>query len=93
MGDIADYYRDIEYENIFDDEVFNDEHYNGIWTKYKKGKLFWTTKAGSSILVSKMEESHLVNTIKHLEKKEETNLAVDEWLDVLKDEIKNRNKY
>lgn len=92
MGDIAEYYRDNECVNIFNDEVFNDEHYNDIWTKYQKRKLFWTTKEGNRILISDMEDAHLVNTINHLEKKGEYNTAINEWIDALRAEIKNRNK-
>lgn len=91
MGDMADYYME-QYEEIYDDETFNDEYYRDIWTKYQKGKLFWTTKAGDSMLISNMEDSHLLNTIRHLEKKREGNLAIDEWLDVFSAEIKNRKK-
>ena len=92
MGDMAEYYIECEYDNYYDDETFNDEHYKDIWTKYQKGKLFWTTKAGDSILIEKMETSHLINTLKYFKKNEESNLALDEWLDVFEAEIKNRNK-
>jgi len=44
------------------------------------------------VLISNMEDSHLLNTMKHLERKELSNLAIDEWLDVFSAEIKKRNK-
>jgi fatty acid-binding protein DegV len=92
MGDMADYYRDNEDCDIYNDEVFNNEYYEHIWVNYQKGKLHWTTKDGKRLLISNMEDSHILNTINHLKSKTESNLAVDEWLDVFSAEIKNRNK-
>jgi hypothetical protein len=89
MGDMAEYYMEYEYD-FCDYETFNDEHYRSIWINYQKGKLFWTTKVGSSVSIKNMETSHIQNTINHLKNKKAGNLAIDEWLDVFQAELKSR---
>ena len=72
MGDFADdlMMRGLEEELRWE---YHDTHYNGIHYKsllmnYLKGELLWCTKDGNHILIQDMEDSHLLNSIRWIEK-------------------------
>lgn len=76
MGDMAEYYQDLEWESQFGDEQY-DLHYNGIHYKnllilYFQGNLFWETKKSEKIRIQDMDKKHLLNTIKFLNKTDRT---------------------
>jgi len=72
MGDIADYYADLAMQVEFElqqiDEYYNNIHFNDLLKEYVKGKLHWVTKDGQQILIKNMTDSHLLNSIKWLNK-------------------------
>ena len=56
MGEMAEYYRDY---NDYDDDTFEEE---------LETENVWTTKEDKKIPISKMTDSHLLNSIKYLYK-------------------------
>lgn len=92
MGEIADFYADLAI--LYEGKDYYAEHFDDeILTLYLKKQLCWTTKDGQEILVQKMLDSHLINTINYLTRKDkiENNTAIREWLDVFNLEINERN--
>ena len=91
MGEIADFYADLAM--LYEDKDYYAEHFDDeILTLYLKKKLYWTTKDNQKILVQKMQDSHLTNTINYLTRKDkiENNTAIREWLDVFDLEFNKR---
>jgi hypothetical protein len=89
MGEMADYYADLAMQHEYDEDVFNGEYYETIWTDYQKGKLKWTTKDGREFLIKDMLDSHVVNTKNWLKRLPSTE-AINEWIDVFNAEIEKR---
>lgn len=81
MGDMADYYRELELEN----------HLDGHGSNFTTDYTIWTTKQGVKIEVVKMTDNHLLNTINMLNNN--ANEANEEWFDVLVLEAKKRKLY
>jgi len=72
MGEMADYYADLaieaEYHWEYKDTHYNGIHYKSLLMNYLKGELLWCTKDGNHILIQDMEDSHLLNSIRWIEK-------------------------
>ncbi len=92
MGDMADYYRDLQIDDEIGSDYFNGEHWSHIWREYQKKKLYWSTKDDNNILIQDMSESHIHNILKRLEAhpKRAINEAIPEWIDVLEHELSIR---
>jgi len=74
MGEMADYHReDCISNNLYDDEDFTDYS-------------IWVTKKGDKIEVIKMLDSHLINTIKLLNRTSQD----EKWLITLETEANKR---
>lgn len=84
MGDIADYYADLAMQAEFEiqqiDEYYNNIHFNDLLKEYLKGKLHWVTKDNEQILIKNMTNSHLLNSIKYLNK-----IKQHTWVSEMKD--------
>ena len=86
MSDTTD---DLDYWED-DDDFFNGYYDKNILTNYLKGKLKWRTINGAEMLIEDMEDLHILNTKKYLDKMEDGNSAVEEWKDIFDMEIKKR---
>jgi hypothetical protein len=81
MGDMADYYRDIELDKMIDEMFDNRRH-----SKKLIDTSVWETKTGEKLLISKMESDHLVNCHKMIIRH---NFRI-EWLPSIERELKKR---
>ena len=72
MGEMAEYYEDMaiaqEISWEYNDTHYNDIHYESLLKIYLKGELLWCKKDGKQILIQNMEDSHLLNSIRWIEK-------------------------
>ena len=72
MGDFADdlMMRGLEAELRWEhhDTHYNDIHYKSLLKEYLKGNLLWCKKDGNNVLVHKMSDSHLLNSINWIDK-------------------------
>lgn len=86
MGEMADYYADLamqeDWDNKYYDEYYNDVHYDDILKEYLKGKLHWVTKDGQQILIKDMTDSHLLNSIKWIDKNHSDRTVMQELKDI-----------
>jgi hypothetical protein len=81
MGDISDYYRDLDLE-------FNIAGYKpSVINKTLKSSPIWITKSGQRIRVCDMEDSHLINSINMVNRSGKN----EHWFDKLAIELKDRN--
>lgn len=78
MGEISDYYRDIQMDYEFELESKKDELFNKFrW----KQDIFWTTMKGEKINIKDLAPDHKQNIIKMLEKGDRYDK--EEWLIIL----------
>ena len=84
MGEMADYYRDLWLEEMFNDCQEEHEYYEG--KNYEE--MIWVTREGKRILVKEMKDSHLQNTERFLRKR---GLALTIQYLRIKEELKRRN--
>lgn len=90
MGEMAEYYMNEAMIQEFEEMLVSDMLYDSMHNDYVHGILQWTTKEGEKILVSKMTDSHLQNTINHLKKKGSTD-ASSIWIEILEIEQLKRS--
>ena len=85
MGDISDYYRDLDLENQY-------QYSNRVCKNYNDNDFsVWTTKAGVRIKVCNMTDSHLINSLNMINKSAPNN---ELWFDALANEcIRRKLKY
>lgn len=83
---MADYYMEKSMEAEWDAEI----RYRARVSKareikdlYQSGVLFWETKDGSKIHTSAMTDSHLINTISWLKRKDEDDVLINRWIEIL----------
>lgn len=79
MGDISDYYRDI-------DEQYYSNPANAIHELIPSFKR-WRMNDGNRILVTEMKTSHVINTINLIKRKAPWRA---QWLEPLEQELKSR---
>jgi len=87
MGDIADYYRRRELDNMFSDEWRRDETFKD------ETPLTWRTKDNERILISEMTVQHLMNTHKAIKENRigfKNKKGRKMWLKVFKEELETR---
>lgn len=94
MGEMADYYADLamseDWQNEHYDEYYNDVYYKNILNQYLKGKLHWVTKDSQQILIKDMTDSHLLNSIKWIDKNHKNRTVMKELKDILNMEKEKR---
>ena len=76
------------FEDFIADHVA-DEDMEYLQMEHEANKGIWTTASGEEIHVSEMETSHIVNTIKYLERKDFKDLYLS-WIEMLKKELDRR---
>lgn len=94
MGEMADYYADLatseDWQDEHYDEYYNDVYYEDILNQYLKGKLHWVTKDNQQILIKDMTDSHLLNSIKWIDKNHLNRTVMKELKDILNMEKEKR---
>ncbi len=88
MGDIADYYRQQELDDMFSNEWRRDEAF-----KEENTALTWRTKDNERILVSDMTVNHMINTLCAIEEDRITFRHVqgkESWIEIFKEELEAR---
>ena len=96
MGDIADYYRGQELDDMFEPEKDLEKHFQSthhqpkidyssiIMERYLADELVWITKSGERLNVLQMTKSHVENTKKMLERSiDKNNSKYRAWIKVL----------
>lgn len=95
MGDMADYYREQQFDfdiaNQEYDEYYNNVHYKDILSEYLKNKLYWFSKDNQQILIKDMTDSHILNSIKWIDKHHSDRTVMQELKDILIMEKIKRN--
>jgi len=92
MGEMADYYYRLIDISEFEEMLRKEEMYNSceeLKRQYMIGILKWNTQHEGKVLVSKMTDSHLINAINFLKRKEE-NLLTNTWIEILGWELEKR---
>lgn len=92
MGDMADYVRlrDMgEESKEYWELQLQYKEADQIEKDYMMGNLKWSTNYGESILVSKMTEEHIMNTIKFMKKKK-SNPRREKWIEIFYIELEKR---
>ena len=92
MGDIADYYMpEMMLESMREEYERKklDDYLNELERKYSLGALKWIKKDGEEILIQKMSQEHVMNTIEFLKKKKKTE-SRDKWIELLWYEFEKR---
>jgi hypothetical protein len=80
MGNISDYYRDLDME-------FNIAGYeSSVINKRLKSSPIWITKSGQRIRLCDMEDSHLINSINMVNRSGRN----ESWFNILATELKDR---
>lgn len=78
MGDLADYYRDMDLDYEFEIQTKRDN----LFRKFiNKQEIFWTTISGDKINIKDLTPSHKQNIINMLEKGDRWDK--EEWLIIL----------
>lgn len=80
------------YEDFIADynpELDRDLKYMQIESEAKQG--YWTTKSGETIHISKMSTSHILNTIKYIERHDKEDYYLP-WIYEFNEELKRRGK-
>jgi hypothetical protein len=93
MGDMADYYMDLAMEQDCQDEAdrhFEREALDKMDTDYMMGVLKWKTQSGVRIMVTKMTELHLVNTIEFVKRTFDNKEFKNKWVKLLGYELEKR---
>lgn len=85
MGDIADYYEEIAMMQMAEEESMIEE----LYKSYREGRLIWNTQNGDEILISKMTDSHVYNSIAYLKRQESSDYIVA-TIDILQQELIKR---
>jgi len=87
MGEMADYYADLaieaEYHWEYKDSHYGDIHYKNLLREYLKGMLYWRKKDKNNILIQDMEDSHLLNSIRWIEKQHIEVTCMNEMREIL----------
>jgi hypothetical protein len=87
MGEMAEYYEDMaiaqEMAWEYHDKHYNNIHYKSFLKFYMKGELFWCKKDGNHVLIQNMEDSHLLNSIRWIEKNHLGRTCMVELKDIL----------
>lgn len=87
MGDMADYYMDL----ALDAEWELERRAKDVYRFYEDGTLTWKTKDGNKLLISEMSDTHIVNSINMLIKKDK---YLDQYTEaivkILRRELKSR---
>jgi hypothetical protein len=97
MGEIADYYMDIAFEQeaMWEEtkEALKDKA-RALKKNYKLGKAEWHTQAGDALKVDNMTDTHIKNCLAFLERKTELEKTpmTKTWIKIFKLEINKRNK-
>jgi hypothetical protein len=92
MGEIAEYYgRDLKREAAKEELEIERQHrvVEEMERKYLTGVLKWETQFDGGILVSKMTDQHIINTIQYLKKKK-PNYRREKWLELFYFELEKR---
>ena len=93
MGDMADYYRDSEFEQqISQDrsEIVPTFGYNQEWNRWQSNT--WKTKDGALIKLDQLSDNHIINIISLIES-EGINLHIPiQWLKKLRKELNSKSR-
>jgi len=79
-------------EFMFEDEanrMMEESKVDRLEKEYMLGSLKWNTQFDGFILLSKMTEAHLMNTIDYLNRKEKS-LTRDKWVELMMIELEKR---
>ncbi len=93
MGDIADYYMDIAMEELAQFEAenhFRREAVEKMEKDYMMGVLKWNTQHDGKIMVTKMTEIHLENTIAYIKRTYKSEEVSEKWIELLGYELEKR---
>lgn len=94
MGDMADYYMELAMEQECKDEAdrhFEREAVETMEKKYMMGVLKWTTSIGKRIMVTKMTELHIINSIEMIKKNNYIQGEIShKWVELLGYELEKR---
>lgn len=83
------YYKELAHWE-YDDTYYNDIHYSDFLKKYLQGKLKWCKKDGTKIPIQKMDDSHLLNSIKWIDNHHSKSTCMLELKEILLIEKYNR---
>ena len=92
MGDMADWHMEEMMLEDFREELERrdiDEKLKELEEYYKLGILRWVTKEGEQILLQKMTDEHVMNTIEFLKKKDKSEIR-NKWIQLLGYEFEKR---
>lgn len=94
MGEIAEYYYDLAIEQDvkeYWDRKFEEDAIAQMEKHYMMGVLKWTTAAGEKIMVTKMSELHLENSIQMIKNNDYKNGEISKkWVELLGYELEKR---
>ena len=94
MGEMADYYMDLAMEQEAKAEAdrhFKREAVDTMEKYYMMGVLKWTTISGESLMVTKMTDIHITNSIEMIKRNDYPNGDVShKWVELLGYELKKR---
>jgi len=74
-------------EELSANEIY--EYAKKLEENYKLGILRWTTREGEGILLQKMTDEHVMNTIEFLKKKDKNEIR-NKWIQLLEYEFEKR---